>query len=131
MTIGCGRAHKSSKSLILGIVAVIAAPKLFDKADDSRECSAKQDLSVIRDAIEMFYSKNGVYPGQSGGPGGLKADLETTTQFSFPACPVGNQYGDVRVVATSDPLSPSGPKGWAYSKTTGEFIINHANYCTW
>jgi len=38
---------------------------------------------------------------------------------------------NVRLVATSDPLTPSGSQGWAYSKTTGEFIINHASYSSW
>lgn len=37
--------------LILGIIASIAAPRLFDMAVDARENSAKQSLAVIRDAL--------------------------------------------------------------------------------
>ena len=117
--------------LILGIIAAIAAPKMFDTADDARESSARQDLSIIRDAIELFYLQKGVYPGQSGVPSALKADLATAMRFPFPACPVGNQNSDIIRTATSVPLSPSGPQGWAYSKVTGEFIINHASYSSW
>ena len=115
---------------ILGIIAAIAAPKMFDAANNSRESSARQSLHVIRDAIELFYAQNGVYPGQTGGESGLKTDLATTMRFPFPACPVGNQNNNIRATA-DDPLSPSGPDGWTYSKTTGEFIINHVSYSSW
>jgi general secretion pathway protein G len=117
--------------LIRGVIAAIAAPKMFDTADDSRKSSARQNLSIIRDAIELFYLQNGVYPGQSGGVNGLKADLATTMRFPFPACPVGNQNSDINASATSGSLSPSGTQGWAYNKTTGEFIINHTSYSSW
>ena len=106
--------------LILGIIAAIAAPKMFDVASNSRESSARQNLRIIRNAIEMFYAQNGVYPGQSGGANGLQVDLATALRSPFPVCPVGNQNSDINRTATSDPLTPSGSQGWAYSKTTGD-----------
>ena len=37
--------------LVIGIIAAIAAPKMFDTAGDARINSTKQSLVVIRDAI--------------------------------------------------------------------------------
>lgn len=117
--------------LILGIIAAIAAPRLFDTANDARGASGKQSLAVIRDAIEMYRCYYGEFPGQAGGENGFKNDMATVMRIPFPSCPVGNQNDQVRDVATSLPLTGTGAQGWAYSNVTGEFIINHSSYETW
>ena len=38
--------------LILGIIAAVAGSKVFDVAEDAGDATAKQSLSVVRDAIE-------------------------------------------------------------------------------
>ncbi len=48
--------------LILGIIAAVAAPKMFDVASDARQNSTKTSLFVLRDAIELYKAQNGNYP---------------------------------------------------------------------
>ena len=43
--------------LILGIIAAIAAPKMFNTANDARTNATKQSLVVVRDAIELYRRK--------------------------------------------------------------------------
>lgn len=114
--------------LIMGIIAAVAAPRVFDTAGDARKSAALEDLAVIRDVIELYKAKNGEYPGKLGSPIGFKSDLKPYLRGTFPECPVGNKNADVRVVAIATPITVSGMQGWAYSNVTGEFIINHADY---
>ena len=52
--------------LVLGIIAAIAAPKMFDTANDARQNATRQSLAVIRDAIQLYRAANGALPGDSG-----------------------------------------------------------------
>ena len=53
---------------LLVVMAVIAtllsivAPRYFNSIDRSREAVLKQNLSIMRDAIDKFYSDTGKYP---------------------------------------------------------------------
>jgi len=40
--------------LILGILAAVAAPKLFNTSATATDNGLKQTLSVVRDAIELY-----------------------------------------------------------------------------
>lgn len=117
--------------LILGIIAAIAAPKMFDAANDARDSSAKQSLDIVRDAIQMHRCQNGAYPGDAGTGPDFRADVLPFLRGKFPKCPVGAQDRKVRVYTSGNPLSAGGVKSWAYDNVTGEFIINHASYETW
>ena len=117
--------------LLIGIIASVAAPKMFDIATDARENTTKQSLAVIRDAIEIYYSQNSEYPGQTGGQTDFKNDLSQVLREPFPTCSVGNKNNNVWVQSNGTPLLPSGGQGWAYDKVTGEFIINHSDYGSW
>jgi prepilin-type N-terminal cleavage/methylation domain-containing protein len=51
--------------VVLAIVATllaIAAPRYFRSVDYSKEVALKQNLAVMRDAIDKFYGDQGVYP---------------------------------------------------------------------
>ncbi len=61
--------------LVLGIIAAIAAPKMFDTADDARTNSAISSVVIIRDAIELYRAQNGEFPGNSGTEADFKADM--------------------------------------------------------
>ena len=117
--------------LILGIIAAVAAPRMFDTADDARDNSAKKSLAVIRDTIDLFYQQNGVYPGPTNEDKDFKSDMATVIRSPFPTCPVGNTNDQVHIDPHDHPLSAGGPEGWKYSRGTGEFIINHASYSSW
>ncbi len=117
--------------LILGMIAAVASSHIFDTVNDARKNSSRQSLDVIRNAIDLYYQKNGKYPGQTGVEKDFKREVRTMIRTSFPTCPVGNTNDKVHIDGSSNRLSAGGPKGWRYNKTTGEFIINHRNYSSW
>jgi len=117
--------------LIIGILAAIAAPRIFGSATESRENGTRRSLRVVRDAITLFKSQNGTFPGEAGTEDDLKADLKEYLRSPFPRAEVGNPGTSVRIQTSGNPLTPSGSQSWAYDNTTGEFIINHASYARW
>ncbi len=53
--------------VVMAIIATllsIVAPKYFNSLDRSKEVVLRQDLNVMRDAIDKFYSDTGNYPSQ-------------------------------------------------------------------
>jgi general secretion pathway protein G len=112
--------------LILGILAAVAAPKMFDTAGKARISATRHSLSVVRDAVQLFRAENGSLPG-TGGEADLKSDLLPFLNGAFPIAEVGNSNDDVRVQSAGTPLSPSGAQGWAYDSLSGELIVNHAD----
>jgi general secretion pathway protein G len=115
--------------LILGILAAVAAPRMFDTANDARQNGTKQSLAVIRDGIELYKSQNGSYPPAAT----LATALKPFIKGQFPAAQIGaNQNANV-AASTQNPIaSPeAGGAGWAYNQTTGEVVVNDAGYITW
>jgi len=47
---------------ILGTLLSIAVPRYFHSVEHSKEAALKQDLSVMRDAIDKYYGDRGQYP---------------------------------------------------------------------
>jgi general secretion pathway protein G len=47
---------------ILALLASIAIPRYFAHVDRAKETTLKQDLNVMRDAIDKFYGDKGRYP---------------------------------------------------------------------
>ena len=114
--------------LVMGIVAAVAAPKMFDTANDARESSTKHSLTVVRNAIELYRTNTGKYPGEAGETD-LKSDLVPYLQGPFPVSHMnGNDNtGSVTVTHTGDPLSYGGTTDWKYDSESGQFIANHDN----
>jgi general secretion pathway protein G len=115
--------------LILGILAAVAAPRMFDTANNARTSGTKQSLSVIRDAIELYKSQNGSNPPAATMATALKPFLKGP----FPAVQIGaNQNANV-VASTQNPIATpeAGGAGWAYNVTTGEVVVNEAAYIAW
>lgn len=116
--------------LIIAIIAAIAAPRMFNTATEARESSARQNLSVIRNAIELYAAQNeGAYPGTDEAT--FKTEMEKLLQGPFPECSVGAKDATVRVQTSGAALTVSGAQSWAYDNQTGEFIINDSDYSTW
>ncbi|MBT4863608.1 MAG: prepilin-type N-terminal cleavage/methylation domain-containing protein [Planctomycetaceae bacterium] len=109
--------------LILGIIAAVAAPKMFDTAGDARTNSTRQSLVVVRDSIELYRAQNGSYPPAAT----LATALEPFLRGAFPTCQVGNTNADIFVSAANPIVVGGAGQGWAYNQTTGEFVINHAD----
>ncbi len=140
--------------LILGILAAIAAPKVFRGSDDAGEAALRQNLAVIRDAIELYALEHGGrFPGSTSdgtNPAGTEAAFKNQLLMytdangnvsptrdaahpygpylrkTFPPAPVGPKKGsnDVAVVGDGQPLSGDNTTAWKYDYTTGEFILN-------
>lgn len=116
--------------LVLGIIASIATPKMFDTASDARTNGTIQSLSVLRDAIELHKAQYGTYPGNAGTEADLKADLDGFVKGAFPKNQISAASNDasVTVVTAGNPLAASGTSDWKYDNQTGELIINLAAY---
>ena len=109
--------------LVLGIIAAVAAPKLFDTATNARVNSTKQSLVVLRDVIELYKSSNGSYPAN-------KAAIESMLKGPFPVNQItaAANDGSLAVVTAGTALTASGVQDWKYDSTTGEIIINLSAY---
>ena len=59
--------------LVIGIIAAIAAPKMFDTAGNARTNSTQQSLRTLRNAIELYRANNGSYPAAAS----ITTDLRT------------------------------------------------------
>ncbi len=104
--------------LILGILAGVAAPKLFRTSSDANENSTRTSLAVIRGAIELYASQNGGPPTWSN-QATFHANLNDFLQGStFPDCRVGAVTGNSVTSATAT----DGTTGWRYDD--GDFFIN-------
>ena len=103
--------------LILGILAGVAAPRLFDTAGQANENSARTTLTIVRDAIELYAAANNGPPGWTDSAT-FQGDLDTYLRGSvFPSCSVGFGGNAVSNAAATD-----GTTAWRYNG--GEFFIN-------
>lgn len=112
--------------LILGIIAAVAAPRMFNTASTAEENSTRQQLAVLRNAIEMFRAREGRYPGD----GELVTAMGTMLNGPFPSPSIGSVRGDdgvyydldsnTNTVAQSNP----GSGGWAYKPANGTLKLN-------
>ena len=118
--------------LIIGILAAVAAPRMFNTASDARDNATKASLGVVRDAIELYKSQNGSYPLAST----IATTLKPYMNGAFPkvqttTVPAANQNSTVVLNAGNPIATPAGTAGWAYNETTGEFVVNNATCLTW
>ena len=115
--------------LILGILAAVAAPRMFDTATTARENGTQTSLSVLRDALELYRAQNGTYPPAAS----LATDLRTFLKGPFPAAQVGANQNATVAASTQDPITAveAGAAGWSYNQTTGEIKVNDAAYIAW
>jgi len=116
--------------LIIGILAAVAAPRMFDTAGSARDAATRASLGIVRDSIELFRSQNGGYPPAAT----LSTALKPYMKGTFPSVQTTtatNQNNTV-VASAADPVAVvAGAAGWAYNQSTGEFVINHASCITW
>ena len=114
--------------LVIGIIAAIAAPKLFNVTNDARENGTRHSLMTIRNAIELYRATTGIYPPFATFDVALQDSLQGNT---FPTPQVGSKAGDGSIRSFTGTFTASGSNGWAYNETNGEFYIDDTNYGTW
>jgi general secretion pathway protein G len=116
--------------LIIGILASVAAPKMFDTATQARESGTRQSLAVLRDAIELYRSQTGTYPAAAS----IETELASYIKGSFPSVQIGanknNQVGEATGVGPITAVVAGGA-GWAYNATTGDIVVNEGSYLSW
>jgi general secretion pathway protein G len=95
---------------ILALLVSIAAPRYFAHVDRAKEAALRQDLSVMRDAIDKFYGDKGRYP----------SDLaEMVSQRYMRAIPVDPITESAGTWVTVPPPSDAQVKGEVYDVKSG------------
>jgi general secretion pathway protein G len=83
---------------IIAILLTIAAPRYFGSIDKSKEAVLKENLAVLRDALDKFYGDNGRYP----------EVLDELTQKKYlrrmPQDPITESSASWVIVPPDDPL---------------------------
>ncbi|MFN6127766.1 MAG: prepilin-type N-terminal cleavage/methylation domain-containing protein [Planctomycetota bacterium] len=110
--------------LIVGILAAVAAPKMFNTSAKAKESATRASLSVVRNAIELYKSEDAAsnYPPASN----LATNLAPYIKGPFPKSPYTNtdtvKYGNAQ----------GGTEAWVYDSTTGSFWVNDVtNFSNW
>ena len=110
--------------LIVGVLAGVTAPKMFDTAGDARESALRQTLTVVRDAIELHRARAGGLPGNAGTEADFKADLVPYLR-AFPKNPMkDDDTVSVKTDGAAFTGTLSGSIGWRYDNQSGEIIAN-------
>ncbi|MEZ6090878.1 MAG: type II secretion system protein [Pirellulaceae bacterium] len=117
--------------LILGIMAAVAAPKMFNTAETAAENATRSQLNIVRNALELYAAEHdGLYPAPTESLP-LETMLTKYINGAFPAPQVGATKGskDVLVVTgvavdASASVDENEAMGWVYNSDTGKFVIN-------
>ena len=117
--------------LILGVIAAIAAPRMFDTAGDARSASTRQSLAVLRNALEIFNVQQGRYPVTTSSVDFI-AELEPLLNGPFPAPAAPVDRGTAVIFVTAGGVesggNPSGSTaaapGWRFNTSTQRFSVN-------
>lgn len=123
--------------MIIGILAAIAAPKVFNASQTATQNAARANLRMIRDAIDTYAANNGGSPPPASMlVSGNNAFAQYLRNGIVPNCPVGAHAGTngVQTAGTSSPgvaPTPDGSTAYMYDATQGWIIINDASYSTW
>lgn len=122
--------------LILGVIAAVAAPRMFDTADDAANHSTRQSLAVIRNAIEIYRVKNQAYPPIGDGTEFQDAlRVYLNAPIPVPSCLTGKTAAVLADTSTGLEAAPSGDSaaGWVYKQSSGSFKLNSTDtpYITW
>jgi general secretion pathway protein G len=110
--------------LIVGILAAVAAPKMFNTSAKAKESATRASLSVVRNAIELYKSEDASsnYPPASN----LATNLAPYIKGPFPKSP----YTNTDTVKYS--TGADGTTAWVYDSATGSFFVNDTtNYSNW
>jgi prepilin-type N-terminal cleavage/methylation domain-containing protein len=127
---------------ILGLLAAVAIPQFAGHKEEGRTAAMVSSLSVLRTAVDSYWTQHDAFPGQDGAAQfadqllcktSKQGDVGTGSAFTYgpylrngqiPTNPL-TSTSTVKVVDTM-PSAPSGPEGWIYSNVTGEMRCNAA-----
>ena len=116
--------------LILGIIAAVAAPRMFETVATAEQNTTRQQLGMLRNAIEMYRAQNGEYPLENE----LPTALEPLLNGPFPKVNVGPNKGSAEIYYDTDAdtdtvVAPDSAQaaGWAYKPANGSLKPNVAD----
>jgi general secretion pathway protein G len=93
---------------IIALLLTIAMPRYFNSVDSAKEAALRQDLALIRDALDKHYSDNGKYPDS------LEDLVNKHYLRTIPPDPITDSITTWQTVAPSDTA-----KGAVYSIKSG------------
>ncbi len=114
---------------IIGILAALVVPSLSDHVAEAREAAAREDLQLLRGAIELYAARHGgVPPGYEennlkGAPTGQRFENQMTVEdrclLHIPRNPF-NDLNRVRIIGNGEgfPAEATGHDGWVYQPVT-------------
>ena len=105
--------------IIVALLASSVGPMLVGSISRARESTLKQDLYVLRKAIDDYYADNGKYPGELG------ELVEKRYLRGIPADPVTEQR-DTWLLVRAD--SDKGPKGIVDVHSGSELTANDGSF---
>ena len=112
--------------LVLGILAGVAAPKMFSTSDQATDNGIRQSLRIVREGIEIFQAANaGRLPGADGNATTFKNEIAPYVR-KFPVLPLEPaDNASVLMASGGTPAGSATPsEGWKYYYDTGQFIVN-------
>jgi general secretion pathway protein G len=141
-------------AVMLGVLAVLVAPRLSDATEPKRNASLRDDLRYLRTQIIVYRAQHrGMAPGYPGGQTSAAPTFEAfAAQLTRPTNPAGvvgpgndptfplgpyllrlpinavNGSSAIRFVPADQPFprTPAGPEGWVYQPSTGTLAANVA-----
>lgn len=81
---------------IIALLLSLALPRYFNHLENSRETILKQDLAVMRDAIDKYHGDTGRYPES------LETLVEARYLRALPVDPITERVDSWQVVAPSE-----------------------------
>ena len=125
---------------ILGLLAAVALPQFTSHKEESKVSAMVSSLSVLRTAVDSYWSQHDKFPGQAGAAEFANQLLKSTNKAGTTGTGTGFGYGPylrngkmpvnpltntstLKVVATM-PNAPAGTEAWIYASTTGEIRCN-------
>jgi len=119
---------------IIGILAAIAIPEILDRSQQAKETAAKENLQIIRQAIECYAAKNGgIAPGYSfNNPKAPVNEAEFYLKMiksgrltARPENPFNNLI-TIKMIENDEslPATATGQYGWIYKTETKTFKID-------
>ncbi len=94
---------------VLALLLTIAAPRYFQHIEHAKEATLKQDLAVMRDAIDKFHGDKGRYPDS------LDELVSSRYIRNVPADPMTDSTSTWRVIPPTDTEA----KGAVYDVKSG------------